>query len=447
MSSAVRLVKCSFVIAALSALAALWAKEKSGVYILREQGSRLQEIVADGVQSKLRATDVFLGDETALRSCDEAASAVIALGKPALDKALEYCKKTPVIFSLVSAPRYGPYKQHRNVTGVSFDLSFRLFLAELRKILKSGARIGFIYSSPLNDFLTAEIEYVESEFNFTGVRAQIETRDQIGPKVKQLIEEEDAKAIWILPDPLYNQAIFKKLAQVCAEKGVLLVTNFEALVTEAGAAIALAPSYFDTGVQTAEIAERVLSGVSPYDIAYQRPRQSGVYLNLRLFEQLKINLPDDLKFKEKVTTLINEAQDLQKEGKSAVALSKFREALKYEKKNPTATYFVNLLTAQDNLNAAYARLKAGNRRAALPLLVASAPFLPEARNRLHSLRAEMRGELNGIYAQGVQQFKNRKYKECIHTMNLVLMIAPGYRDAEVYKEKSGNRAKAVSSLR
>lgn len=431
----------------LVAVSQVDAEKPSPVYVLHEQGSRLQDIALDGIKSKLSVTPVTLGDDSVLRSCDSGAAAVIAIGKPSLDKALEYCKKTPIVFSLVSAPRFGPYKSNRNVTGVSFDLSFRLFLAEFQKILKPGSRIGFVYSSALNDFLTSEIDYVESEFNFTGVRAHVETREQIGPKVKQLIEEENVKAIWVLPDPLYNQAIFKKLSDVCVEKGVLLVTNFEALVTDAGAAIALAPSYFDTGVQTAEIAQRVIAGTNPYDIAYQRPRQSGVYLNLRLFQELKINLPDDLKFKEKVTTLLNDAQELQKEGKTNSALVKFREVLKYDKKNTTATYFVNSITARENLNAAYARINSGNRRGAIPLLIAASHFLPEARNRLYSLRAEMRGEVGGIFEQGVAHFKNKRYKECINTMNLVLMIDPGNREAEIYKEKSGKRAKAVSALR
>lgn len=428
--------------------ARLTAKTKE-TYVLYEKGSRFQEIVLDGIQSKLQnIIPLPLGDESKLASCDGGdTAAVIAIGKPSLDKALETCKTTPVIFSLVSAPRFGDYRSHRNTTGVSFDLSFRLYLAEFQKVMKPGSRIGFIYSSAQNEFLTTEIDYVESEFNFTGVRMRVENREQIGAKVKQLIEEEKVKAIWILPDPLYNQAIFKKLADLCAEKGVLLVTNFEVLVNEAGAAIALAPSYFDTGVQTAEMAQKIISGVHPTDMAYQRPRQSGVYLNLKLFQELKIDLPDDLRFKEKVTTLLNDAQELQKDGNTGSALTKFREVLKYDKKNATAAYFVNSIEAKQNLNAAYARIQSGNRRGAIPLLMSAGRFLPEARGRLASLRAEMRGEVNGIFEQGVAQFKGKKYKECINTMNLVLMIDPGNRDAEIYKEKSGKRAKAVSAIR
>jgi ABC-type uncharacterized transport system substrate-binding protein len=426
-----------------------YAEKDKSIFILYEKGSRLQEITLDGIQSRLANTKaVNLSEESFLKNCDDGdATAVIAIGKPSLDKALETCKSTPVVFSLVSAPRFGDYRAHRNVTGVSFDLSFRLFLAEFQKIMKPGSRIGFIYSSPQNDFLTTEIDYVEGEFNFTGVRMKIENREQIGAKVKQLIEDEKVKAIWVLPDPLYNQAIFKKLADLCSEKGVLLVTNFEVLVTEAGAAIALAPSYFDTGVQTAEMAQKIISGTQPSDIAYQRPRQSGVYLNLKLFQELKIDLPDDLRFKEKVTTLLNEAQELQKDGNSGSALPKFREVLRYDKKNSTATYFVNSLEARSNLSAAYGRIQSGNRRSAIPLLISAGRFLPEARSRLHSLRAEMRGEVNGIFEQGVAQFKNKKYKECINTMNMVLMIDPGNREAEIYKEKSGKRAKAVSAIR
>ena len=196
------------------------AKDKH-MYVLYEKGSRIQEIALDGIRSKLGGvTPVTLGDEAVIKNCDSGnTSLVIAIGKPSLDKALESCKSTPVVFSLVSAPRFGTYKTHRNLTGVSFDLSFRLFLAEFQKILKPGSRIGFVYSSAVNEFLTTEIDYVESDFNFTGMRALVDNREQIGPKVKQLIEEEGVKAIWVLPDPLYNQAIFKKTFRCLRRKG------------------------------------------------------------------------------------------------------------------------------------------------------------------------------------------------------------------------------------
>lgn len=423
------------------------AAEKT-VYALYEKSSRFQEITLDGVRSQLPAVrTIVLGDEGPLKSCDNGqTAAVIAIGKASLDRASDLCKTTPIIFSLVSAPRLGNYKERHNVTGVSFDLSFRLFLEELQKVLKPGSRIGFIYSSDMNEFLTTEMDYVESEFGFTGVRRLVENRDQLGKILKDLIEVEGVKAVWVLPDPLYNSAIFKKLSELTLEKGVLLVTNFEVLVKEAGAGLALAPSYFDTGVQTAQIVEKVLSGTSPYDIAYQRPRSFGVYLSLPVFDQLKITLPNDLKFKEKVTTLLNDGQELQKEGKSGEALKKFREALKYDKSNATARYFVNSITAHDNYQAANARLKKGNRMGALPLLVAAAPFLPDARSRLHSLRQELHGSVGGIFQQGVTHFKRKNYRQCIASMNMVLMIDPGNRQAEIYKEKAGNRAKAVTAI-
>ena len=422
------------------------AKPKQ-VFALYEKGVRVQEIALDGVLSKVAVKPVVLGEDNILRDCDEAASAVVAIGKPALDKALEYCRTTPVVFSLVSAPRVGPYKQNENVTGVSFDLSFRLFLSELQKVLKSGARIGFIYSSEVNEYLAGEMDYLEGEFNLISLRQRIDRREQIGATIKDLIENKKVAAIWVLPDPLYNQAIFKKLATVCEEKRVVLVTNFEALVKSAGAALALAPSYFDTGVQTAEIVQQILAGTRPAEIAYQRPRQSGVYLNLALFDKFGIELPNDLRYKEKVTTLINDGQDLLKEGKSSAALAKFREALRYDKKNTTAGYFASLIEARDNYAAATARLQQGNRRGALPLLLSAARVLPEARSRLAALRAEMRTDFGVVFQQGVQQFKARRYRECIQSMNLALMIEPGHQEATLYKEKAEKRAKAVTAIR
>ncbi|MCX7632034.1 MAG: hypothetical protein N2Z22_01735 [Turneriella sp.] len=422
-------------------------KNEKPIYILHEPQVKIQTITLGGILSKLSARELALNNASELSGCDGKVGLVVAIGRAALDKALEYCKETPVIFSLVSAPQQGNYKVLPNVTGVSFDLSFRLFLTELKKILPEGSKIGFIYSSAQNDFLTGEMGYIESDFNLIGVRLIAEDRAQIGAHVKPLIENEQVQAIWVLPDPLYNQAVFKKLAAICREKRVLLVTTFEVLVKEAGAALALAPNYFDTGVQTAELAQKVLAGTPPSRVAYQRPRQFGVYINLELFEKWNMELPTELRYKEKVTTLLNEAIDLQNAGKSNEALPKFREALKYDKQNTTARYFVDLIEARQNYALAQSRLNAGNKLGALPLLLSAARILPEARAQVAGVRAELRGEAQAFFERGVAQFKNRKYNECIQSMNMALMIDPTLKEAELYKEKSNRRARAVAAIK
>ncbi len=434
-----------FLCQALSPLVARKAEDKP-VVVLYESKTRLHRIALDGIQTKIKVKALDLAQAEEFKECDRAFALAIAIGKPALDKGLEYCRSTPVLFSLVSAPRFFDYKKHNHLTGVSFDLSYRLFLSELKKVLPEGSRIGFIYSSEINNFLTAEMDYVESEFGFTGIRVQAESREQMGPRLKALLETDRVQALWVMPDPLYTPSVFKKLADVCREKKVLLITNFEALVRESGAALALAPNYFDTGVQTAELALRVLAGRAPVDLPYERPRQFGVYVNLKLFEQLGIELPVDLKYKDRVTTLLDEGQDLLKAEKPGEALKLFREALKLDKKNPTAQYFVNSLTAQENYAAALGKIRNGNRLGALPLLIAASPFLSDARQRLQALRSELYGNATQIFERGVQQFRSKRYKECIQSMNLVLMIIPNHKEAEIYKEKATKRAKAVSAI-
>ncbi|GAB4424653.1 MAG: hypothetical protein OHK0011_05440 [Turneriella sp.] len=423
-------------------------KAEKPVYVLFESSVKIQTIALSGIVSRLpQIQQLPMEKAEELSGCDNNAGLVIAIGRTALDKAIGYCKETPVVFSLVSAPQQEVYKALPNVTGVSLDLSFRLFLTELKKVLPAGSTIGFVYSSPQNDFLTGEMNYIESDFNLIGKRLIAEDRAQVGAHIRHLIENDEARAIWVLPDPLYNQSVFRKLAEICRAKKVLLVTTFEVLVKEAGAALALAPNYFDTGVQTAELAQSVLAGTPPSRLAYQRPRQSGVYINLPLFEEWQIDLPVELKYKEKVTTLLNLAIDLQNAGKSQEALPKFREALKYDKQNSTARYFVTLIEARQNYALAMGHLGAGRKLAALPLLLSAARILPEARGPLANVRAELRGEAQNYFQRGVAHFKNRKFNDCIQAMNVALMIDPSLKEAELYKEKSNRRARAVAAIR
>lgn len=428
---------------------ALNAESKSApVYVVQERGSTLHEIVVQGVRSKIPAVKVqYLDELNDLPRCDSEIAAVIAVGKPALDSLLDLCKRTPVVFTLVNAPRYLELHKIPNVTGVTLDISLRYFFNEMRRFLKPRSRLGFIYSTDLNDFLLREADYIEGEYDFIVTRNKIGDLAGLGRALKQLIEKDKIAALWILPDPLFNAAIFRKISEICKANNVLLVSNFEALVKEAGAAFALAPDVFGVGAQAAEIVKQLEKGVSPSEIPFRTPQNTGVYLNLEIFRTFKIALPDDLRFREKVTSLNERGQKLAQEGKTAEALALFRKALGYDKKNAVAKYYMDSIRAKNAYATALAYLQKGDRIAALPFMAQAATMIAEARPKLSQLRNELKAHAGTVFESGVREFKNKKYNACLNAMNLVLLIDPGNNQAELYREKAARRAQAVKRLR
>lgn len=421
------------------------------VYFVYSEAIKLHKITLNGFQSK-RENIELVESQAVMRKLSDCEtkkdSIVVVLGKDLLDNVLQYCQKVPVVFAHVSAPQTGDYRtNYTNATGIGFEVSLRYFLEDLKRLVPEGSRIGFIYSSDTNDFLTNEIKYLEVEYGLIGERFRIETREELGEAIKNLIDEKKIKVLWVMPDPIYNRAVFRKLAEICIEKKVILVTNFEALVKEVGAAFALAPSYFDVGVQLTQIVAKIEKGVPPYQIPFAQPQKIGTYVNTEVFKKLGIAIPEDIKNREKVTDLVDMGMDLLNMGQSKEALAKFREALRYDKKSTVANYYVNLLEAKENYAIALELLQNQNTIAALPYLVMAADFLAEARAKLNMVRQELKGELNRFLKEGVAAFQQKKYKECIQNMKIVLMLEPNHREAELYIEKAEKRARAVAEIR
>ncbi len=420
------------------------------IYLFHDPTVKLYRITASGFLSQKEQARVIPAPEaeTILRNCDATADKImVTLGQDMLNKALSYCRTTPVIFAHVSAPQQAGYRGYPNVTGISFELSLRPYLTELKKLLPRGSHIGFIYSTEQNEFIATEMDYLEAEFNLIGVRKKIDSREKLGETVQELIERDGIAALWVMPDPLYNRAVFRRLAEICREKKIILVTNFEALVKEAGAALALAPSYFDVGLQLAEITTAIEKGISPRNIAFGQPQKIGAYINPAVFAQIGITPPADLRNREKVTLLVDEAQDQLTAGNTAAALTKFREALRLDRQNTVAEYYVRLLEARENYQEANNLLQAGKSLQALPLLISAAATLPEARAKLISLRGELQNQAATLLRNGKEAFHTKKYNQCLQAMNLVLMIDPGNSEAALYREKAQRRAQAVADIR
>ncbi|MCS6983619.1 MAG: hypothetical protein NZM25_00640 [Leptospiraceae bacterium] len=422
--------------------------ESRDVFFLYDEDIKLHRITLSGFLSKYPQAKVHTKNiERLLADCEVDRPIVVVLGDQLLNLAKRLCRSQPIVFAHVHAPQLTNYRENKNITGIAFELSMRYFLQDLRRLIPEGSKIGFIYSSELNHYLTTEMDFLEAEFELMGVRRRVQSRENLGEVVKELIENEKIKALWVMPDPLYNKAIFRKLADICMQKKVLLVTTFESLVKEVDAAFALAASYFDVGVQLAEIVDKIERGTDPQEIPLSQPKKYGTYLNPQVFQKLGIAVPLDLMNREKVTQLVNEGQDLVNAGKADQALDKFREALRLDRKNSVANYYVNLLEAQENYRQALALLSSGNEIKAVPYLVSAASILPEARLKLNQLRQELRSYSEKLYKEGIAAFHEKKYQVCIQNMNLVLMIEPNHKDAELYKEKAEKRAKAVEAIR
>jgi putative ABC transport system substrate-binding protein len=416
--------------------------------VLFDSRNNINVSVMNGIVSELAEAEVIDISATGLSANDlEGYSVIIPIGRQASDLIIEKGLSTPVVFSLVSGPKFLGYQNQPNVTGISMNVGAEEFYPVLAKVLPRGSRIGMIYKSDLGHYLTTEIEFTESKYGYRSIRRRVASRAGMGPALKEMILKHKIKAFWMFPDSLYNEAIFKKLAQVCKKYNVLLITSFESLVEQAGAAFAIAPSYYEMGIQTAEVAERILDGDKPSSIPIQSPRKTGVYINDETIAALDIELPRELLNRKKVTALFQQAQQAMNNRQYSKAQASLADILRLDSKHQGALVMMRRSRAEVAFARGKARLNENKLEQALKYFFEAARYSASARVELRRLRSRLKPRIAGMVRRGIKKYESKKYEDCVQQMRLVLYIEPGHSRARAYLAKARQRLRAIKALR
>src|SRR5262249_52750148 len=123
------------------------------------------------------------------------------------------------------------------------------------------------------------------------VPAPVESAAQVPAAFRRI--QQGIDGLWLLPDSMVvNAQSFKYLLLETMQRGQLLLAFSEELV-ERGALAALAPNYRQVGRQTAQLAKRLLGGVSPKTVPIQ-DAHGFVSVNLRTAERLRVAIPESV---------------------------------------------------------------------------------------------------------------------------------------------------------
>lgn len=83
---------------------------------------------------------------------------------------------------------------------------------------------------------------------------------------------------------------------------------------------------------------------------------------------------------------------------------------------------------------------------AIPHLQFCAPYIKDCETNLARYRKELSASINALERNGIRQYETGKYKDCINTMEKILLIAPGNRTAAIYLPRAIKRQKAIEAL-
>jgi len=222
---------------------------------------------------------------------------IIAIATPSAQAVVANTKKIPVLFSGVTDPVAAQLVKswnvgNGNVSGVSDALDLDVQIELIQKIVPNAKRIGMVYNpGEANSVVVVEaFKQILPKYNMTLVESPAPRSVDVSSAARNLIGKVDV--IYTSTD---NNVVstFESLAKVANEAKIPLIASDTDSVSR-GAIAALGVDYYQMGIQTGEIAIRILNGENPNDIAPQKSHNLRLILNQEAALKQGVTLSDAL---------------------------------------------------------------------------------------------------------------------------------------------------------
>ncbi len=207
-------------------------------------------------------------------------------------------KNIPHIFGAVTDPyRMGIAKNPKdhipNITGVATFQPVESTMKAMRTLFPKAKRIGIIWnpSEANSEACTLKARQAAKFFNFELIERTVSTTDEVKDALAALLNKE----IDIFFTSGDNSVILAlaTIADILKEHKIPYFTNDPADV-EHGAFFSIGADYFEVGVETAKMAEKVIRGALPKDIPIREFVPEKIGINKGLAKLYRVAIPEDL---------------------------------------------------------------------------------------------------------------------------------------------------------
>lgn len=223
---------------------------------------------------------------------------VIAIATPSAQAVAKAISDKPVIFSAVTDPVAAGLvgaldKPDKNVTGTSDKLSMAKQLELIQGFLPNIKKLGVLYTtSEVNSGVQVqELEEAAKAKGIEIVKAGVSTGTEVQLATQSLAGK--AEAVLIPVDNTVVSAVEGVL--MAAEPIKLPVFASDTDTVKRGAIATYGIDYYKIGVQTGEMAARVLDGKQISETPVEVSKEADLYINEQAAAKFGLTIPDELK--------------------------------------------------------------------------------------------------------------------------------------------------------
>lgn len=213
--------------------------------------------------------------------------AILAVGVLAATLAKEHFSDIPVIFCMViNHDRFN--LQGTNITGISSEASIEDQFSVLKDILGPHKNVGVIYDPEKTRKIVAEANTVAKQFDFNLVKSEVRLEKDVEPALKNIIQKIDV--LWLIPDStVITKKNLNSIPKITLNCHLPVFSTSDAMV-KAGALISVSPDYRETGIQAAQLAQRLLANPATTSLGVQQPKKLKLTLNTLTAKTIGIDI-------------------------------------------------------------------------------------------------------------------------------------------------------------
>jgi ABC-type uncharacterized transport system substrate-binding protein len=206
---------------------------------------------------------------------------IVAIGSEAAEGLSDNTNCIPTIFTMV----LNPYLLNINMSGVAMDVSAKVQIQALRKILPKAEKIGVIY----NPAVSASFVAVSKKEGISLIASPASSVSQIMPALEKMLAQQ-IDVFWLIPDPIVaSQSMARYILETTLKANVPVMAPSPSFVRN-GALFSVSAGYDKIGKQTVRLIQRILAkGVSKVSI--EEPAELLLTINVKAAELMNIVIP------------------------------------------------------------------------------------------------------------------------------------------------------------
>ncbi len=219
---------------------------------------------------------------------------IIAFGTRASKILKKKIKDVPVVFTMVLNPiETGLVHKNRsskdNFVGASMNLSPARQFKLLKEVFPHGKKVGVLYDSKKTGNTIKIAVQAAKKCDLELIKKDVFSPKEVPSAISRLIKKIDV--LWLIADTTvisYQSLPYILKVALKAKVPVIAQANY---VVEMGALIGLECDYKDIGMQSGELACKILEGEKPVNLQTTVPGKTFLAINLKVARALGLKIP------------------------------------------------------------------------------------------------------------------------------------------------------------